>query len=85
MTSKKKSPHIAELLKSGWIVLAAFTGIIYWAARQDGSLMDIKENQTKISMLENRITVLEIGLDKLSVKIDGIKEDLLIIKNAVIK
>ena len=81
----KKHMPITEIVKSGWILAGAFAGIIYWAARQDSALSDIKENRTKIGMLENRIIVLESGLDKLSVKIDGIKEDLSLIKTAVLK
>ena len=77
--------HVAELVRNTWIILAAVGGIIYWAARQDNALGDIKENRTKIGMLENRIVILESGLDKLSVKIDAIKEDLSLIKSAVLK
>jgi len=35
--------------------------------------------------LENRTTVLETGIGQLQLKIDGIKEDLTLIKTAVIK
>ncbi|MDR1826093.1 MAG: hypothetical protein LBQ49_00190 [Rickettsiales bacterium] len=85
MKQKSQFFNTAELLRNTWIVLAAIGGIIYWAARQDSSLADIKENRTKIGMLENRIIILENGLDKLAVKIDGMREDLSLIKSAVLK
>jgi hypothetical protein len=91
MTSKKTKestrPYAAALdqLRSAWFVLAAAAGIIYWAAKHDSSLGDIKDNRNRIGTLENRIVVLESGLDKLQMKIDGIKEDLTMIKKAVIK
>ena len=76
---------VIDQIRNAWFILAAVIGIIYWAAKHDTSLQDIKENRTKIGMLENRMIVLEIGLDKLAVKIDGIKEDLSLIKSAVLK
>jgi len=36
-------------------------------------------------MLEARIAILETGLQKLQIKIDGIREDLVLIKTAVLK
>ena len=82
---KHKPTPIFDVVKSGWILACAFAGIIYWAARHDSSLTDVKENRTKIGMLENRIIALESGLDKLAVKIDNIREDLSLIKTAVLK
>jgi len=83
--ANKKNTRILDKMRNDWITLDATTGIIYWAAKQDSSLADIKENRTKIGMLENRIIALESGLDKLAVKIDGLKEDISLIKSAVLK
>lgn len=68
-----------------WVIAVAFTGVIYWAARHDSSLDDIKEHKIKIDSLEKRITILESGIDTLQVKMNDIKEDLSLIKSAVIK
>jgi uncharacterized protein with ATP-grasp and redox domains len=85
MKSSKKQIPISEIVKVSWFILVAFTGIIYWAAKQDSSINDVKEHKIKIASLENRITVLENGLDKIQVKIDDIKDDLSLIKTAVLK
>ena len=76
---------ISEQIKSAWIVLVALVGVIYWAARHDGGLEDARQNQMKVGMLESRIIVLEIGVDKLQTKIDGMREDLSLIKGVIIK
>ena len=83
--SKHQMFHIAEFIRNTWIIMAALGGIVWWAARQDSSLADVKENRTKIGMLETRIAILETGLQKLQIKIDGIREDLVLIKTAVLK
>jgi chaperonin cofactor prefoldin len=85
MTKKHNFFHIAEFARNAWVIVAAAVGIIFWAAKQESSLADIQENKAKIGLLESRITVLESGLNKLSVKIDDIKEDLKLIKSAVLK
>ena len=85
MIDQKRHFPISEIIKSGWIIIAALITIIYWAARQDSSLEEIKEHKIKINGLESRITLLESGLDKIQVKIDDIKEDLSLIKSAVLK
>ena len=74
-----------ELLRGGWFLIAFITGLIYWVARQDNSLVEIDRLTTRITALENRTTVLESGIGQLQLKIDGIKEDLTLIKTAVIK
>lgn len=85
----KKNTHtnhsMMEQFRNIWFILVTAAGIIYWAARQDSSLTDIKENRTKISMLETRIINQENGLNKLQVKLDNIGEDLTLIKKAVLK
>jgi hypothetical protein len=74
-----------EHLRHVWFILASIAGIIYWAARQDSSLTDIRDNRTKISLLENRMAISENGLNMLSVKIDGLRDDVSLIKQAVLK
>ena len=76
---------IVEVLRGGWFLIALVAGLIYWAARQDNSLIEIDRLTNRITALENRTTVLESGIGQLQLKIDGIKEDLTLIKTAVIK
>ena len=57
----------------------------YWVARQDFSLDDLARANDRINALENRTTILETGIGQLQMKIDGIKEDVTLIKSAVIK
>ena len=68
-----------------WFLLAFVAGLIYWVARQDSSLSEIKRQDQRITALENRTTILESGIGQLQLKIDGIKEDVTLIKSAVIK
>ena len=50
------------------------------------SVIDELERQNqRITSLENRTTILESGIGQLQLKIDGIKEDVTLIKSAVIK
>ena len=60
-------------------------GMVYWVARQDFSLDDLSRANERITSLENRTTILETGIGQLQMKIDGIKEDVTLIKSAVIK
>lgn len=76
---------IIDVLRSSWFLIAFVGGVIYWAAKQDSSLGDIKKSEERITSLENRTTILESGIGQLQLKIDGIKEDLTLIKSAVIK
>ncbi|MBQ7185552.1 MAG: hypothetical protein IJR92_01980 [Alphaproteobacteria bacterium] len=76
---------IVEVLRGGWFLIALVAGLIYWVARQDNSLIEIDRLTNRITALENRTTVLESGIGQLQLKIDGIKEDLTLIKTAVIK
>jgi hypothetical protein len=81
----KKTVSGLDLLRNSWFLLAFAGGVIYWVAKQDSSLSDIKKNESRITSLENRATILESGIGQLQLKIDGIKEDLTLIKSAVIK
>ena len=85
MIKKKHHIPISEVIRGIWFITLAFIGVIYWAARQDSSLDDIREHKIKIDSLENRIIIIEVSLNKLQVKMDDIKEDLSLIKSAVIK
>ncbi|MDR1027082.1 MAG: hypothetical protein LBL46_01560 [Rickettsiales bacterium] len=86
MTKKiQAAMHISEIARNTWVVVAAAAGIVYWAAKQDSSLKDITKNEARIAALENRTTTLESGIGQLQLKINDIKEDLTLIKSAVIK
>lgn len=76
---------ILDFLRNSWFLIVFIAGLIYWVARQDSSLEDIKRADSRITALENRTTILETGIGQLQLKIDGIKEDVTLIKSAVIK
>ncbi len=76
---------IISILRDSWFLIAFIAGMIYWVARQDSSLADLERADTRITALENRTTILETGIGQLQMKIDGIKEDVTLIKSAVIK
>ena len=72
-------------LRNSWFLIAFIAGVIYWAARQDSSLDDLARANNRITSLENRTTILETGLGQIQIKIDTIREDIALIKSAVIK
>lgn len=76
---------IIDTLRSGWFLIVFIGGLIYWVARQDNALVELDRLTVRMTTLENRTTVLETGIGQLQLKIDGIKEDLTLIKTAVIK
>ena len=77
--------NLIDTLRSGWFLIAFIAGMVYWVARQDFSLDDLARANERITSLENRTTILETGIGQLQMKIDGIKEDVTLIKSAVIK
>ena len=77
--------NIIDTLRSGWFLIAFIAGLIYWVARQDNALVELDRLPVRMTTLENRTTVLETGIGQLQLKIDAIKEDLTLIKTAVIK
>ncbi len=77
--------NIIDTLRGGWFLIVFIGGVIYWVARADNSLVELDRLNTRITTLENRTTVLETGIGQLQLKIDGIKEDVTLIKTAVIK
>ena len=77
--------NIVDTLRGGWFLIAFIAGMVYWVARQDLSLDDLTRAEERITALENRTTILETGIGQLQLKIDGIKEDVTLIKSAVIK
>ncbi|MBQ6736524.1 MAG: hypothetical protein IJQ90_03495 [Alphaproteobacteria bacterium] len=77
--------NIIDTLRSGWFLIAFIGGMIYWVARQDNALVELDRLTVRMTTLENRTTVLETGIGQLQLKIDGIKEDVTLIKTAVIK
>ena len=74
-----------EFLRNSWFLIVFIGGLIYWAARQDLSVAEHETFDTRITSLENRTTILETGIGQIQIKIDDIKEDLTLIKSAVIK
>ncbi len=74
-----------EFLRNSWFLIVFIGGLIYWVARQDLSVVELERVDTRITSLENRTTVLETGIGQIQIKIDDIKEDLTLIKGAVIK
>lgn len=74
-----------DALRDSWFLIAFVSGVIYWVARQDSSLNELDRQNQRITALENRTTILESGIGQLQLKIDGIKEDVTLIKSAVIK
>ena len=86
MSNKQNSiSNIVDTLRGSWFLIAFIAGMVYWVARQDFSLDDLARANERITALENRTTILETGIGQLQMKIDGIKEDVMMIKSAVIK
>ncbi len=77
--------NLIDMLRDSWFLLVFLAGLVYWVARQDSSLSEIERQEQRITSLENRTTILESGIGQLQLKIDGIKEDVTLIKSAVIK
>lgn len=77
--------EIVDFLRDSWFLIAFIAGMVYWVARQDSSLAEIDRADSRLTALENRTTNLETGIGQLQMKIDGIKEDVSLIKGAVIK
>lgn len=85
MQHKNGAMEIVDFLRDSWFLIAFIAGMVYWVARQDSSLAEIERADNRITSLENRTTILETGIGQLQMKIDGIKEDVSLIKGAVIK
>lgn len=85
MTKQQNVFTILDTLRDSWFLIVFIAGMIYWVARQDSSLSQIEHMEQRITSLENRTTILESGIGQLQLKIDGIKEDVTLIKSAVIK
>lgn len=85
MTKQQNIFNFLDVLRDSWFLIAFVAGVIYWVARQDSSLSEIERLDERIASLENRTTILESGIGQLQLKIDGIKEDVTLIKSAVIK
>ena len=85
MQKHNRLANIIDTLRSGWFLIVFIGGLIYWVARQDYALVELDRLTVRMTTVENRTTVLETGIGQLQLKIDGIKEDLTLIKTAVIK
>ncbi len=77
--------NVFEVLKNSWFLIVFIGGLIYWAARQESALVYMQKDDARITALENRTMFLESGFAHLQTNIDLIKEDLRLIKSAVIK
>ena len=85
MAKQQNFLNFMDILRDSWFLIAFIAGMVYWVARQDSSLSEIERQDQRITSLENRTTILESGIGQLQLKIDGIKEDVTLIKSAVIK
>ncbi len=85
MSMQPGATSIIDFLRDSWFLIAFVAGMIYWVARQDSSLADLERADHRITTLENRVTILETGIGQLQIKLDGIKDDVALIKTAVIK
>ncbi|MCL1902703.1 MAG: hypothetical protein FWG18_03720 [Alphaproteobacteria bacterium] len=86
MKNANASPStLIDLLRNSWFLIVFCGTAIYWAARHDGSIADVRKMEIQVGAIEMRVATLESGLGQLTVKLDVIKEDLGIIKRAVIK
>lgn len=74
-----------DFLRNSWFLIMFIGGLVYWAARQDLSVAEHETFNRRLTSLENRTTILETGIGQIQIKIDDIKEDLTLIKSAVIK
>lgn len=74
-----------DFLRDSWFLIVFIAGLIYWVARQDFSVAELERVDARVTSLENRTTILETGIGQIQIKIDDIKEDLNLIKGAVIK
>jgi hypothetical protein len=74
-----------EFLRNSWFLIVFVGGLIYWAAHQESSLAYVQKDEARITALEKRTNILENGIAQMQMKIDGIKEDVSLIKGAVIK
>lgn len=76
---------LVEMLRSSWFLIIFIGTVIYWAAKQDSASASVKKHDVMIAGLETRVYTLESGIAQLQLKLDGIKEDVALIKGAVIK
>ncbi len=76
---------VIDFLRDSWFLIVFIAGLIYWVARQDFSVAELERVDARVTSLENRTTILETGIGQIQIKIDDIKEDLNLIKGAVIK
>ena len=74
-----------DILRNSWFLIVFIGTAIYWAARHDFQMDDVKKNEARVTALESRVATLESGLGQLQLKLDVIKEDITLIKSAVIK
>ena len=84
-TQTSAAMGIVDFLRNSWFLIAFIAGMIYWVARQDSSLAELERADHRLTALENRTTILETGIGQLQIKIDTIREDVALIKTAVLQ
>ena len=77
--------NIMDFLRNSWFLIVFIGGLIYWAAKQESAMAYVQKDEIRITSLEQRTNMLESGIGQLQIKIDAIKEDVTLIKSAVIK
>ena len=76
---------IIESLRASWFLWLAIGAAIYWVARMDASLDRVHSNTARIIALESRMAAMDTGIAQVKLKIDGVRDDLVLIKRAVIR
>ncbi|MCL2538473.1 MAG: hypothetical protein FWF34_01775 [Alphaproteobacteria bacterium] len=76
---------IIDMLRNSWFLIVFIGTAIYWVARHDSNMDNVRSIDARTTILENRTANLESGIAQLQLRLDVIKEDITIIKKAVIK
>ena len=82
---KNSISNAIEFLHRGWFLILFIGGVIYWAGQQSVFITGVAKADDRITALETRTNVLENGIGQLKTKIDSLREDVGLIKTAVIK
>jgi hypothetical protein len=76
---------LLDTLRSSWFLIAFVGTAVYWVAKNDLSINNIQKIEARTTALEHRAASLESGIAQLKLKLDMIRDDLSIIKTAVMK
>ena len=85
MLNRYETISSMDFLRRSWFLILFIGGVIYWVGQQSVSISGIATANDRITRIENRANLLESTIGKLELKIDTIKEDVTLIKAAVIK